>query len=976
MFESIKKLYRKLPSFSARFHIAFGLTSLVSTVVLVALFTGFVPDKASAQHEGRLALAEGVAATSSALLGQGNQVAVRASLQFIVGRNNDLRFIQLERAADNYKVMFSETELADTQNTGVVFNQETRISVPLLRGDRNWGQLHFQFDDNKGVSLLDRMRDSPFGLMGLMSLLCFPLFYFYLGKMLKELNPSQAVPGRVRSALDTIAESLLVIDRKGDVVLANAAFADLNGVQAESLLGLPVEKFDWIFEDQETLETPWQQALTSGEPVRHEMIGFIDSDSQERKFILNCSPVMGGNGKAGGVLISMDDVTLLEEKEILLRQSMEEAEAANQAKSAFLSNMSHEIRTPMTAILGFTEVLKRGYIDSEQDRLRHLNTIANSGQHLLELINDVLDLSKVESGAMEVEEIATNAPAIVNEVIKVLRVKAEEKGIFLKMEISSDLPESIQSDPSRLRQVVTNLVGNAIKFTEQGGVTIDMRFTGSSEIPLLHIDVHDTGIGMSAKHQATIFDAFTQADASITRRFGGTGLGLSISRSLAIAMGGNVTVESEEGRGSCFQITVPVGDIASTKLLKPAQILEELETVETGEHMQWSFPDSRVLVVDDGAENRELLSLVLADLGIQVELGCNGQEAIDALEKEQFDVVLMDVQMPVMDGYEAVGQIRKRGWTVPVVALTANAMKGFEQKILEAGYSHYMPKPIDLDKLSQLLAELLGGQQLEVEQMASVATRSSDAKQDEDKIYSPLAADNPKFQKIVEQFIARLDGRLIEMDQAHAEADFEKLGKLAHWLKGSGGTVGFNEFYEPAQQLEKACIALDTEAATPLLNTIRKIQSRLSTGSHSGSYEPENNLIAAKDEQPITNVTIATTSVDKKVDKAIVSSLPMDNPRFRAVVERFIPRLEDQVCAMQDALNREDFEELANLAHWLKGSGGNVGFHHFTDFAAELEQGAKNGDSTTMVDNLAEIVQLTKRVRAGWDSLPALKKTA
>jgi CheY-like chemotaxis protein len=227
---------------------------------------------------------------------------------------------------------------------------------------------------------------------------------------------------------------------------------------------------------------------------------------------------------------------------------------------------------------------------------------------------------------------------------------------------------------------------------------------------------------MSEAHQATIFDAFTQADASITRRFGGTGLGLSISRSLAVAMGGNVTVDSTEGKGSCFQISLPVGDTATTTLLTPTQILDRLEIVEIGEHTHWSFPESRVLIVDDGAENRELLSLVLSDLGIQIKLGCNGQEAIDALEEEQFDLVLMDVQMPVMDGYEAAGQIRERGWTLPVVALTANAMKGFEEKVLASGYSHYMPKPIDLDWLTQLLAELLGGEQLAAGESPAVST--------------------------------------------------------------------------------------------------------------------------------------------------------------------------------------------------------------------------------------------------------------
>jgi len=969
VFASIKSLFRKLPRFSARFHIAFGLSSLVTTVVLVALFTKFVPDKLTERQNGRMALAEGIAATSSALLRQGNQSAVRSALQFIVSRNPSLNYIQLVRSADNYKTVFSETELA--KDAALPVNPTTRVTVPLLLGERRWGELHFQFKKDSHASWLDRWRNSPFGLMSFMSLLCFPLFYFYLGKMLKELNPSQAVPGRVRSALDTIAESLLVIDRKGDVVLANAAFAELNGVEAESMLGQPVTNFSWIFDESEEQQTPWDVALASGEPLRHEMIGFVDSEQQRRKFILNCSPVMGGNGKAGGVLISMDDVTLLEEKEILLRQSMEEAEAANEAKSAFLSNMSHEIRTPMTAILGFTEVLKRGYIDTEKDRQRHLNTIADSGQHLLELINDVLDLSKVESGAMEVEKIETDAPNIVNEVIKVLRVKAEEKGIYLKMDIKSDIPQHIQSDPSRLRQIVTNLVGNAIKFTESGGVTVELSHHIDDE-SLMCIDVRDTGIGMTEAQQSTIFEAFTQADASITRRFGGTGLGLSISRRLAIAMGGNVLVESAEGRGSCFKVELPTGNAKNTQLLDAQTIIENLDTVEISEHAEWSFPDCRVLVIDDGAENRELLSLVLGDLGISIRMGENGQEALDALAEEDFDVVLMDVQMPVMDGYQAAGRMREMGLTLPVVALTANAMKGFEQKVLAAGYSHYMPKPIDLDKLTSLLGELLGGEQVGVKAppKAIEAVPSKPAAALEEKIYSPLAANNPKFQKIVEQFVVRLEDRVQHMNSCLAEGDFQTLAEMAHWLKGSGGTVGFLQFVEPSQELEAASKANDKDRCKQMLTEIEKIQSRLSVDPQQGSDS------SSQDEYSVTNAGIALTANAKKVDKPVLSTLPMDNPRFRAVVERFIPRLDDQQQALKQAAEKEDYDEIARLAHWLKGSGGNVGFHDYTEIAQELEDSAKRRDKDGVNAKLQDVFLYTERVRAGWDSLPQLKKTA
>jgi HPt (histidine-containing phosphotransfer) domain-containing protein len=214
------------------------------------------------------------------------------------------------------------------------------------------------------------------------------------------------------------------------------------------------------------------------------------------------------------------------------------------------------------------------------------------------------------------------------------------------------------------------------------------------------------------------------------------------------------------------------------------------------------------------------------------------------------------------------------------------------------------------------------------------------------------------------------------MEQALADRDFHALGELAHWLKGSGGTVGFIQFFEPSQELELACKVGDAELSGQLIHTIRKIQSRMSTGAQSNLDLVESNLSSQEDEVPITNATITTTIDAEYVDKAIVSSLPMDNPRFRAVVERFIPRIEEQVFAMQDALDNDNFEELASLAHWLKGSGGNVGFNDFTETAAAMEQAAKIGNKMIVADSLTEIIHLTKCVRAGWDSLPAPKKIA
>jgi len=959
------------------------------------MFLGFVPDREGAVLQGRISLAESVSASNSVLLKRGDMSGMRGALEFIVERNPDLNAIELVRASDKSRIYFGAAGLAEANTAGndaqleAIAGSATSltggavVTVPLLRGDEEWGQLHFQYAAAESVSLLDKIRHSPLSLMLFIGLLSFPVFYFYLGKMLKELNPSHAVPARVRSALDTIAESLLVLDARGNVVLANAAFSELSGQDADALTGVRADTLSWIHVDEANPVFPWQYAFETGEPTRMDMVGFVDSKGEQRKFIVNCSPVMGAKGKVGGVLISMDDVTLLEEKELLLRQSMEEAEAANHAKTAFLSNMSHEIRTPMTAILGFTEVLKRGLNQTEEDRIRHLNTISNSGTHLLELINDVLDLSKVESGAMEVESIACKAATISNEVVHVLQVKAREKGISLELAIDSDLPAHIFSDPSRLRQIVTNLVGNAIKFTEKGGVQVRLEHDETEGESRMLIKVIDSGIGMSDQQLSTIFEAFIQADASITRRFGGTGLGLSISRKLALAMNGDIVVSSTEGEGSTFMLTLPTGDISNVAMLSVEEVLKSVDEVESVTAKQWSFPQSHALVVDDGPENRELLSVVLGELGIEITTAENGQLALDAMDKQRFDVVLMDIQMPVMDGYQAVGEMRKRGVSEPVVALTANAMKGYEQTVMDAGFSHYMTKPIDIDGLTILLGELLGGTCANIDPalpsaMSEPQTHAAAANlSDEKPVYSNMALQNPKFRAIAEQFVLRLEEQMYEMRECIEKNDLDTLAKLAHWLKGSGGTVGFVEFAEPARELEMAARAGDLVTAGAVLDQIDGVRHRIRFDDEPGIFETQPNNSRA-DQAPVFVSSESSTSMadDYDNDEPITCSLPMDNKRFRGIAARFIPRLEDQLAAFREAISENNFVEVAALAHWLKGSGGNVGYEGFTELAARLEASAKNGDHNKVVSDFAAVSDYAARVKQGWEQLPPMQKTA
>jgi signal transduction histidine kinase/FixJ family two-component response regulator/HPt (histidine-containing phosphotransfer) domain-containing protein len=589
-------------------------------------------------------------------------------------------------------------------------------------------------------------------------------------------------------------------------------------------------------------------ALATGTVQRERHLRLADTEGRSRSFLVNSSPVLGSGGKASGVLVSLEDVTLLEESRVELRLARDEAEAANRAKSEFLANMSHEIRTPMNAILGFTELLRRGFSKSERESSRYLDTIHHSGKHLLGLINDILDLSKVEAGQLTVEKISCAPHEVVQGAISELQLKAREKGIALSLRLLTAVPAQVQSDPARIRQVILNLLSNAVKFTEQGGVEVVLACNGS----YYTVEVSDTGIGMDPSKVETMFDPFTQADASITRRFGGTGLGLAISRKLARALGGDLTATSQPGVGTTMIFSFDAGVLADVRMLNASDLGAEIRARAPQGRTRWKIPSARVLVVDDGAENRELVSLVLAEQGLWVEEAENGQVALDKVAAAGFDLILMDMQMPVLDGDAATRELRRRGVTTPVVALTANAMKGFENEVLAAGCTAYLTKPVDIDLLVQQVAQLLGGERVEMEEEEAfslsmpaplsgltplsmpAALMSGAVPLEPMAVDIPLEepirsrfADNKKLVPIVRKFAARLKEQLDLASQACADGDLAEVARLAHWLAGAAGTVGYDAFTEPARELEAHALAGNQAGVEALLQRITRLADHL-----------------------------------------------------------------------------------------------------------------------------------------------------
>ncbi len=534
----------------------------------------------------------------------------------------------------------------------------------------------------------------------------------------------------------------------------------------------------------------------------------IDKDGYERIFSVSVQSLENNEL----YVVTFGDVTELQ-------RAKDEARAAAKMKGEFLANMSHEIRTPMNGILGFTYLLAKSGLNEKQQH--YIDIINGSTTTLLGIINDILDFSKLENGKLELELLPHNPIIEMNKLAQLFSARMEEKDIDFIVQVDPFITECIYIDLLRIQQVVSNLLNNALKFTPSGGeIILDvLRLEKREESLLIRIGVHDNGIGISLQQQEKIFEAFGQADSSTTRKFGGTGLGLSISAFLVGLMDSKINVESLPGKGSYFYFDIPVSVCDSSLVIpsSPRQSKSYIDEQKTKDSLKFS---GKVLVAEDNSTNQMLIREYFNMYNLVADMVKNGKEAVEILDTNTYDLILMDINMPVMSGMEALRCIRKKGIQTPIVALTANAMAGDKEKFLAEGFDRYLSKPMVQEELELVLSEYLS--------YKSVPTCVHPFNLlNMELIQKKLPFPKPVIHKLLRSFLNNSDNSLMRLEIAIEEKDSEKIGQAAHALKGVIGNLHIEPMRKIAEEIEHQCRSDDLMGIGELYSDFEEKMRRL-----------------------------------------------------------------------------------------------------------------------------------------------------
>ncbi len=670
-----------------------------------------------------------------------------------------------------------------------------------------------------------------------------------------DLYQNEAI---LQSILGSMSDGVVVVQENGKILHINQAFRQIVGkIEIPEKVGEWPQKLGLYHLDEKTTYK------ADDLPMVKIMRG-IQVDTEEI-YVNNCGlsePVWLQAGTRllksregesyNGSVVVFNNFTKKKKEEQALIMAKESAEAADKSKSEFLANMSHEIRTPLNGIIGMSELALDADIDDEQKNILH--TINAEAGSLLDIINEVLDFSKIESGKLELEEIPFDLGNAFENIANSFTFRFQQKGLELVSFLSPEIPTRLIGDPGRLRQILVNLAGNALKFTQKGEVFVKAEMVEDyGENVKICFSIKDTGIGIPKDKQSKIFESFTQVDGSTTRKYGGTGLGTTISKRLVELMEGEIGVESEEGKGSTFWFTVILGkqgeprDVVETVLGLPEKkdgiLASKLVTRHTSADNKTL--GVRILLTEDYPANQQVAIRHLGRAGYQVELAENGKQAVEAFQKNQYDLILMDIQMPLMDGYEATAGIRalekSKAKRVPIIAMTAHAIKGYKAKCLEAGMDDYISKPLMRKKFLAMVAKwtrmipdsemqnVISGQPSESESLCSKPKEKTEETipLDYKKALEEFEGDEEFLNEVLAGFINNVKNQIITIEYALNKGDSETVRKEAHSIKGGAANLTADELAGIALELENAAASGYSEKAIGMNEKLVKAFDRL-----------------------------------------------------------------------------------------------------------------------------------------------------